>query len=164
MKKNTKIDHSEIKFGQVMVILSMIAAYVTAKWEIVGIQGIFFFVTSISFNMGPFNNIYRLFFRSTGLIKPDMRVDNMEPHRFGQAVGFVTAVLATGLIYSGYAFAGWSVVWILIALTALSFSGWCMGCFLYYMLNKMGLGGFFKHAPTDNSVFTGSRPRRDAGL
>ena len=130
---------------------------------IIAVVGVFFLLTSISPNLGPFNNIYRLL-KSTGLIKPDMRVDNIEPHRFGQAIGFITAAIAVGLFYYGLAVAGWSIVWVLIALTALSFSGWCIGCFFYYMLNKLGLGGFFKHSPTDSSVITGARPRRSASL
>jgi len=164
MNKKTEVDHAEIRFGQIMVILSMSAAYITASWEIVAIVGIFFLLASISFRIGPFNNIYRLLFKATGVIKPDMRFDNMEPHRFGQAVGFVTAAIAAGLIFTGFANAGWIVVWILIALTALSYSGWCVGCFIYYMLNKLGLGGFFSHSPTDKSVITGARPRRNSAM
>lgn len=160
MKTIKQIDHSEIRFGQAMTIAVAVAGYITGYWEIIAGLGAAFLATAISFRLGPFNNLYRLVIRPLGIIKPDLRNDHAEPHRFGQAVGVVTAMSAVSLILSGYTLAGWSVVWVLVALTALSFSGWCIGCFIYYMLNKTGIGGFFKHTPTDPSVITGARPRK----
>ncbi len=94
-------------------------------------------------------------------MRSDYRLDNIQPHKFGQLVGVLTVVMALGLIETGYPIAGWVVVGILIALTAVSYAGWCIGCFLYYQLNRLGLGGFFRYAPKDKGVFPGMRPRRE---
>lgn len=157
MVEQARVDHAAIRTGQIMVILSLIAAFILNSWQIVGALAVVFLLTAISQKIGPFVLFYRFILAPLGLVKPDLRVDNMEPHRFGQAVGVVTAALAAYLLYMGQEAIGWAIVWLLIALTAISFLGWCVGCFIYYMINKMGAGGFFRHAPQDKSVFVGVR-------
>jgi hypothetical protein len=67
-------------------------------------------------------------------------------------------MLALALLYMGYRQAGWAIVWVLFGLTLVSYLGWCVGCFLYYQLYRLGLHGFFSHAPTDSTVRLGQRP------
>ena len=159
MKNTEKVDHSAIRVNQVMGMAGMTLAFVLDRWEIVAAFCVAYLLTAISLEIGPFNIFYKYILKPIGIVKPDIRDDYKEPHRFGQAVGFVFGGIAAWLIYSGQHFIGWSLIWILIALTAVSYAGWCIGCFVYYMLNKSGLGGFFKHAPADNGVVIGARPR-----
>ena len=43
---------------------------------------------------------------------------------------------------------GWALSWIVVALAALNlFAGICVGCLMYYWLNRLGVPGF-KHART----------------
>jgi hypothetical protein len=160
MKQTEKVDHSAIRVNQVFAMTGMVIAFVLGRWEIVAALSVAFLLASISPAIGPFNLIYNFILKPVGLVKPDFRDDYTEPHRFGQAIGFVFAGIAAYLLYAGYAIIGWSVVWILVALTAVSFAGWCMGCYFYYMLNKLGMGGFFKHSPSDEGVVVGAHPRR----
>jgi hypothetical protein len=111
--------------------------------------------------VSPFTLLYRWVVSPLHLIRSDYRLDNIQPHKFGQLVGALTVVIALGLIEVGYPMVGWSVVAVLIGLTVTSFSGWCIGCFLYYQLNRLGLRGFFQHAPKDKGVSSGKRPRRN---
>lgn len=160
MTATQKIDHSAIKTGQLLAIATLAGAYVFERWEPVAVMAVIFLITSIFLEWGPFAMVYRLLLKPLGLVKPDLRTDNAQPHRFGQAVGAVSAALAAAALYFNYATLGWVLVWVLIALTGISFMGWCIGCFIYYQLNRFGLSGFFGHAPTDSRVVSGARPRR----
>lgn len=160
MQNQATVDHSAIKTGQLLSIAMLIAALVLNRWELVGILAVFFLITALINPLGPFVLLYRLFLKPIGAVKPDMRIDNIQPHLFGQAVGAISAAIAAFALYAGYAYAGWILVFVLIVLTAISFKGWCIGCFLYYQLNRMGLRGFFAHKPTDQEVMLGARPRK----
>jgi len=102
--------------------------------------------------------VYRYLVKPLRLMKSDYRLDNIQPHSFGQLIGALTVAIAVALLMLGHDVAGWLVVWVLIGLTLVSYKGWCIGCFMYYQLNRFGLGGFFRHAPTDTDVFPGQRP------
>lgn len=160
MSDDRYVDHSAIKTGQLLAIATLLLAFVIERWEPVAVLAVIFFITSLFFVWGPFALVYRLLLRPLGLVRPDLRIDNLQPHRFGQAVGAVSAALAALALYLGYATLGWGLVWLLIALTLISYSGWCIGCFIYYQLNRLGVKGFFGHAPTDSQVTLGARPRR----
>lgn len=160
MQNQVTVDHSAIETGQLLSIAMLITALILNRWELVGILAVFFLITALINPMGPFVLVYRLLLKPIGVVKPDMRIDNLQPHLFGQAVGAASAAIAAFALYAGYAYAGWILVFVLIVLTAISFKGWCIGCFLYYQLNRMGLRGFFAHKPTDKGVMLGARPRK----
>lgn len=154
------VDHAAIKTGQILAIATLTGAFVLDLWEPVAVLAGIFLITAVLFEWGPFSLVYHLFLKPLGLVEPDLRTDNAQPHRFGQAVGSVSAVLAAAALYFNYTTLGWILVWVLIALTGISFMGWCIGCFIYYQFNRFGLGGFFGHKPTDSQVILGARPRR----
>lgn len=155
-----QVDHASIRVNQLTGILVLSAAFVLQRWEPVAAMVGVYLLTALSLSAGPISLLYRLVLRPIGLVPSDLRNDHPEPHRFGQAVGAITAAAAAYLLVSGYALAGWIVVGLLVGLTAVSFAGWCIGCFVYYILNRVGLKGFFRHAPTDRDVPIGARPRR----
>ncbi len=137
------VDHAAIRSGQLLAIATLVAAAATGRWEPVGALAAIFLVTAIVYPLGPFVLVYRLVLKPLGIMQPDLRVDNLQPHRFGQAVGAGSAAVAALALRAGHSYAGWSLVGILILLTAISYQGWCIGCFLYYQLNRLGLRGFF---------------------
>ena len=152
------IDHAEIKTGQLITIAMAATATVLQDPRIVVTLAALFLVTAMYRPMSPFVLAYRLVVRPLGLMRSDYRLDNTQPHTFGQYVGAITALLAAGLVYVGLGVTGWAIVWILLGLTFASYRGWCIGCYLYYQLNRVGLGGFFRHKPTDRTRILGTRP------
>lgn len=160
MSDNHYVDHSAIKTGQLLAIATLLVAFIIERWEPVAALAVIFLITSLFFTWGPFALVYRLLLQPLGLVKPDLRIDNIQPHRFGQAVGAVSAALAAVALHLGYATLGWGLVWLLIVLTLISYTGWCIGCFIYYQLNRIGVKGFFGYAPTDSQVMLGARPRK----
>jgi len=157
----TKVDHAEIKTGQLMTMTIAIAAFVAREPAWLVVLGAVFLATALYRPLSPFVIAYRWIVRPLGLMRSDYRLDNIQPHAFGQLIGAVTAALCVALLYSGHPLAGWAIVGVLVVLTLISYLGWCIGCFFYYQLNRLGLRGFFRHAPTDRSVVPGQRPRRD---
>lgn len=154
------VDHAAIKTGQILSIVTLAISYILNLWTLVAMLAAIFLITALAWECGPFALLYRFVLKPVGLVKPDIRPDNLQPHRFGQAVGAVSAMIAAALLYFGQDTAGWLLVAILAMLTAVSYMGWCIGCFIYYQLNRFGLGGFFSHSPTDDSVPLGARPNR----
>ncbi len=158
---NNQVDHAEIKMGQVLtIIISGIALALQNITPLIILAGIFLLSGTVR-SMSPFSLLYRWIIKPLRIIKSDYRLDNIQPHKFGQLIGAITVVLALALIQFGYTTAGWIIVGVLIALTAISYAGWCVGCYMYYQLNRLGLGGFFKHSPTDKTVIIGARPRKN---
>lgn len=101
--------------------------------------------------------LYRLL-RRLGWITPDLVPDNPEPHRFSQGIGAGFLSAASVSFAAGLPLAGWVLSWIVIALTALNlFGGFCVGCAVYYWLNRVGAPGFRKAPPP--GVLPGQRPR-----
>lgn len=158
---STQIDHAEIKLGQIFTMLMSVAAFMFMEPAYLIALGGIFLVTGLYRPLSPFVLIYRYVAKPLGLMRSDYRLDNIQPHAFGQIIGAITVVLAIVLLYLGYDIAGWTVVWILFGLTLISYLGWCIGCFLYYQLYRLGLQGFFSHAPMDNATQSGQRPKNN---
>ena len=153
------VDHAEIKTGQLLTMAMSAAAFFLhdPRWLIA--LGVIFLVTATARPLSPFVCVYRYLVAPMRLMRSDYRLDNIEAHSFGQLVGAATVVVILGLLYGGFGVAAWSMVWVLFGLTLISYLGWCIGCFFYYQLHRLGLKGFFRHAPTDRSVVLGARPR-----
>jgi len=158
----SQIDHAEIKTGQLLTMATAGAAFFMKEPLLLLALGLVFLITALVRPVSPFVLVYRYVVAPLGLMRSDYRLDNIQPHAFGQLVGALTAAVAVALLYLGYPVAAWTVVWILVGLTLISYLGWCIGCFLYYQLNRLGLGGFFRHKPTDTGVVPGSRPRKSS--
>ena len=151
-----RVDQNEIRTNQVLTVLVLLGAYLTGVEQLVLFQSIVFLMTTIAPSFGPYVLFYRYVLSPLGIIKPDHRVDHAEAHRFATLIGFGVSAAAYGLMVNHAAIA-WFLVWLMIVLGILAFAGWCAGCFSYYMLNRLGLKGFFKQTPLNNT-FPGQRP------
>jgi hypothetical protein len=81
----------------------------------------------------------------------------MEAHRFASMIGFSISLASIILLIYGYSVIGWGLTWLILLFGVFALSGWCAGCYSYYMLNKLGLKGFFKHKMIGNKI-AGTRP------
>jgi hypothetical protein len=95
--------------------------------------------------------------RRTNWIGPELIPDNPEPHRFALGVGGAFLAGATLAFVAGSSLLGWVLTWVVIALVALNlFGGFCVGCAVYYWLNRVGVPGFSKAPPP--GILAGRRP------
>ena len=141
--KERKVDHSALRVNQAFIIgLSILAFLLDAVWLAAFVGLVMLLGTAVP-SLALFKRIYQHFLRPSGLVKPDVIVDNPEPHLFAQGFGGVVVALAVVALLAGLPVLGWGLVWLVIALAALNlFLGFCAGCFVYYQLNKLGLPGF----------------------
>jgi len=105
-----------------------------------------------------FGLVYSKLLRPLGMVRPDILEDNPEPHRFAQSFGSVVLLAGTIALMAGVDLVGWILVWVVIALAALNlFAGFCVGCAMYYWLNRMHVPGFVKSPPP--GTVPGMRPK-----
>lgn len=156
------LDQSEIRTQQALGPLVLVGAYVIDDWRLVALQSGFLLLTALHDALGPYALLYRWVLRPLGLVEPDLRVDNPEPHRFAAAFGFSVLAVAAFLLAKGHATAGWMLALTVAILGGIAFFGWCAGCFTYYVLHRLGARGFFGRAPI-GAAFPGIRPPRSGG-
>jgi molybdopterin converting factor small subunit len=152
-----KVDHSALRTNQgIIILLSVLAFILNLPW-LAGLVALAMGAGTV-IGVPAFGFLYRRVLKPLGVVKPDVLVDNPEPHRFAQ--GFGAVVLAVGVIalYAGLLVLGWALVWLVIALAALNlFVGFCAGCAVYYWLNRLDVPGFSQSPPED--TFPGMRPK-----
>ena len=151
------VDQNEIKLMQSCVMLVLSIGFVIDSWQIIALQSTIFLLTIINPEFNPFIALYRTLLRPLNIIKGDWRMDNMPAHRFASMIGLTISVASVVLLNTGNDIWGWSLVGLILAFGILALSGWCAGCYSYYMINKLVGKGFFKHSPIDQS-FPGTRP------
>jgi len=160
VKVNDRIvDQAEMQVQRFFTIAVLLTAFVLDRWELVAVQSVIFGLTFLNPGFSPYIALYRHILQPAGLIRPDRRLDNPEPHRFASLIGLLVSLSAAVLLASGYASMGWGLVWLIVVLAGIAFAGWCAGCFTYYMVNRLGVKGFFRNAPI-SGAFPGSRPPR----
>ncbi|HEX9023299.1 MAG TPA: DUF4395 domain-containing protein [Geobacteraceae bacterium] len=155
-----KVDQNELRVNSALVVLVLVTAFVVDRWELVAFQAGALLLTTLQPGLGPYVILYRRILRPIGMVKPDLRTDNPEPHRFATMFGTIVASIAMYLLSTGHSITGWGLVWLLIFLASAGFAGWCAGCFTYYMMNRLGVAGLFEHAPLAGT-FPGARPPKD---
>lgn len=150
------VDHTALKTNQAVIILLNVAAFILDVPLLAGIVTLAMLIGTMRKAPG-FGFIYRVLKRIAWL-KPDVLLDNPEPHRFAQ--GFGGAVLLAGAIalFVGTTTFGWGLVWLVVALAALNlFAGFCVGCALYYWFSRLNIRGFTKAPPEGTTP--GMRPK-----
>jgi len=152
-----KVDHSALKTNQLIIITLNILAFVL---------NLSFLATFVALVMGigsalktpGFGFVYKNLLKPRGWMKPDVLDDNPEPHRFSQILGFVFMTAGSLALFLGASALGWGLVWLVVALASLNaFGGFCVGCAVYYWLNRFNLPGFSKQPPAGS--FPGMKPK-----
>jgi hypothetical protein len=152
-----RVDHSALFVNQVVIItLNVLAFVLNAPWLAVVVTAAMIVGTVLG--VPGFGFAYRYALRPAGIVKPNVLLDNPEPHRFSQGLGAAFMLAGTLSLFAGNATAGWALLWLVSGLAALNaFGGFCAGCFVYYWLTRLGLPGFTKAPP--NGAFPGMKPR-----
>lgn len=138
-----KVDHSALKVNQSFIIALLGLAFVlNSVWLVVFVAAVMLLGTAVP-ALSLFKRVYQHALRPAGVVKPNVIVDNPEPHRFAQGFGGVVLLGAVAALFTGATTLGWALVGLVVVLAALNlFLGFCAGCFVYYQLNKLGVPGF----------------------
>jgi hypothetical protein len=140
---NRKVDHSALRTNQAFIIALLILAFVTdAKWLVAFVGAVMLIGTALP-KAALFKAVYVYVLKPLKIARPDMRSDNPEPHLFAQGVGGAFLAGATLAFIANATTVGWGLAWIVVALASLNlFAGICVGCLMYYWLNRLGVPGF----------------------
>ena len=137
------VDHTIIRTNQAFTITLLVLAFVLNLPALAAINAVIILLTAFIPPLGLYTRIYRQGLIPAGIVKPDIHVDNPEPHRFASLVGGTCTLLGALLVFAGVGIVGWGLVGMVIVLASLNlFASWCAGCMMYYWLNKLGVPGF----------------------
>jgi hypothetical protein len=144
--EDRKVDHSALRTNQAFIITLLIIAFVLNAPLLVALVSAVMLIGTALPSAGLFKAIYGYLLKPAGLVKPDVKLDNPEPHRFAQGLGGTFLLFSTlALLIPGLGWLGWVLSWLVIALAALNlFAGVCVGCLMYYQLNRLGVPGFVR--------------------
>jgi hypothetical protein len=151
-----KVDHAALRTSQAMIIgLSLAAFILNLPWLAAGVALVMALGT---LRRAPgFGFVYHQILKPRGWTRPDIVLDNPEPHRFAQGFGAIVLAAGAAALFTGLPPLGWVLVWLVIFLAALNlFGGFCAGCAVYYWLNRIRVPGFVKTPP--KGTFPGRRP------
>jgi energy-coupling factor transporter transmembrane protein EcfT len=141
--KDRRVDHSALRTNQAFIITLLILAFVLNAWWLVAFVSAVMLVGTAFPSAGLFKAVYFNVLKPAGIARPDVKLDNPEPHLFAQGLGGVFTLLSTLALLAGLSPLGWILSWIVVALAALNlFAGVCVGCLIYYQLNRLGIPGF----------------------
>ena len=149
------VDHSALQTSMAVRLGVLLATFVTDQTWPVPVLAVLMLIGTAR-GKPEFTFVYRAL-RKAKWISPELIPDNPEPHRFALGVGGGFLAGATLAFVSGFPIVGWVLTWIVIALVALNlFGGFCVGCAVYYWLNRVRVPGFSKAPPP--GILPGRRP------
>ena len=138
-----EVDQTAVKGAQASAFVLLLIGFVlnnpwlvagTALSQLIGATGV---------SWAPFSLVYRFVYRPLGILRPNLQPDHHAPHRFASLVGGLFDAAGAALLFLGLPVAGWSLVWIVIVLANLNvWVNFCLGCWMYYTLNRVGMPGF----------------------
>lgn len=142
-----KVDHSALRTNQAFIIALLILAFILNVPILVAFVSAVMLIGTIIPSAGLFKVIYFSVLKPAGIAQPDVKIDNPEPHLFAQGFGGVVTLVASIALATDATAIGWVLSWIVVALAALNlFASICVGCIIYYQLNRLGVPGF-KRSP-----------------
>lgn len=145
--KDRHVDHSALRTNQAFIILLLILAFVLNSWLLVAFVSAVMLIGTAFPSAGLFKAVYFYVLKPSGIATPDVKIDNPEPHLFAQLLGGIFLLLSTVALLANIPVIGWILSWIVVALASLNlFGNICVGCIIYYQLNRLGVPGF-KRAP-----------------
>lgn len=144
-----KVDQTGLKVGQAATIILLLVGFVLNGWLLVAFVAVAQLLGAFDAPYAPYRLFYQQVIKPSNTVKPNVIIDNPEPHRFAMLLGGIMNGVAAILLLAapGASTAAWVLVWIVIALANLNFwLNFCVGCLIYYQLNRLGVPGF-THAP-----------------
>ncbi|NWF68434.1 MAG: DUF4395 domain-containing protein [Chloroflexi bacterium] len=143
MAEVRQVDHSGLKTGMAATIILLILAFVFNSPLLVALVALAQLMGATGSAYAPYALLYKNVVRPSGLVKPHVIADNPEPHRFAMLVGGVFNLAATLALLAGLPALAWVLVGVVVVLANLNFwLNFCMGCWMYYQLNRFGVPGF----------------------
>ena len=129
------------KFSQACTVVLTGLAFVLNQPVMVLITMVLLALSALVPTIGPYRLIYRFVLVPLHLLRPRLVEDDPAPHRFAQSVATVFLLASTLLLFLSHATVlGWALDLIVFVLSGINlFVGFCVGCFVYYHLGRLGI-------------------------
>ena len=75
------VDQAELKVHQFLGITLLLTAFLLDRWELVALQSVIFGLTFLNPRLSPYIALYHYVLQPAGLIRPDLRLDNISLYR-----------------------------------------------------------------------------------
>ena len=138
-----KVDLTGLKVGQGLTIVLLLLAFILNSPLLVAFVALAQLLGALAVPFAPYRLVYRYILKPSGLLKPNIVADNPEPHRFAFLVGSIFNGAAFVALVNGAPGLAWVLVGIVVVLANLNFwLNFCMGCWMYYQFQRLGLPGF----------------------
>jgi len=135
-----KLDQTALKFNQASIILLLLLAFLLNSMWLVALVAAIMVIGTVWPEAGLFKLIYARLFKPLGWPKPRVIEDDPRPHLFAQGLGGLFLVASTLALWLNASVVGWTLAALVIVLAAINlFLGFCLGCFLYYQLGRLGV-------------------------
>lgn len=152
------VDHAALRANQASIIILLIIAFIADLPSISLLVAIIMLIGTLLKRPG-FLPVY-LVLKGVNLIQPDIRRDHPEPHRFANGFGSIVLLIGFITFTINLPIIGWVLAWVVIILAGVNlFLGFCVGCAVYYWLNRFGVPFFHKEAPAGR--IPGLRPQKE---
>lgn len=137
-----RVDTHLLKFSQAWVVLLTALSFALQLRGLVVIGAFCLLISAAAPAVGPFRLLYRYVALPLHLLRPRIVEDDPAPHRFAQAVGATFLIASSLVLFLAPAAAGlgWGLDLVVLFLSFINLTvGFCMGCFVYYHLGRIGL-------------------------
>ena len=142
-----RVDLSGIQTGMATTIVLLVLGFILNFWPLVALVAAAQLMGALALPFAPYQLFYKHVIKPSGLIQPNVIADNPEPHRFAMLVGGLFDAVAVLALLAGWPLLAWVLVGVVVVLANLNlWLGFCMGCWVYYQLNRLGIPGF-DHTP-----------------
>ena len=109
----SRVDYSALRTNQAMIIALLMLAFIVDSLALIVFVCLVMFLGTEFPRLSLFKQVYLRILRPSGLVKPDVIIDNSEPHRFAQ--GFGAIVLAFAVLFLILdSILGWILLWLVI--------------------------------------------------
>jgi hypothetical protein len=131
-------DRTALRVNQALIITLLAIGFVAnLPWLVVFVCAVMA-VGRVFPKAALFQRLYRDVLRPSGLLRPDLHVEDAAPHRFAQGMGAAVLLVASAALFAGAAVLGWGLAFVVIALAAINLIfGFCAGCFVYFQLQRL---------------------------
>jgi hypothetical protein len=137
---NNKLDRNALRFNQgAIVVLTAAAFLLQQSWLIAFVMAVLLTGTIFP-SAGLFKLLYLHIVKPLGLIKPKIVEGDSAQHQFAQGLGGVFLLLSFIALTVNLNVLGWGLALIVLALALINLTiNFCLGCYIYFQLNKLGL-------------------------